>query len=366
MPEFSIVTSFFNEPISYIERLYKRICETQVDWEWVVTNDFSQDIEIEIKLEQISKSDSRVRKIVQSEKLEIFRNPSIYCRGEFIFHIDGDDFFHPLYLKHTREWFKKLPEVVCIISGGVWVNETGTCIRYNIDDPFMSPCVKDGIQYPINNYLGRIWRSRCKIDFSQIFENMDDFIRYNDRFIVEYLSTQGDILHLPRPYIHYTIRSTSNTHRQRTDEEKYKIEKTNLEFNNWISKQDLGFSRSPYLFCGTPSIEFISRSIQHIPWTKKPISVGIFGFPQTPVLRRLLSEIYPEFKFIYEPEVDLDQIDTFVVDNLDKDLLVPSNKTYYFSTENKTIIEIFFEKILPYRSSRWVLSDNNLWVCIFK
>ena len=150
------------------------------------------------------------------------------------------------------------------------------------------------------------------------------------------------------------------------DEEKYKIEKTNLEFNNWISKQDLGFSRSPYLFCGTPSIEFISRSIQHIPWTKKPISVGIFGFPQTPVLRRLLSEIYPEFKFIYEPEVDLDQIDTFVVDNLDKDLLVPSNKTYYFSTENKTIIEIFFEKILPYRSSRWVLSDNNLWVCIFK
>lgn len=366
MPEFSIVTSFFNEPTEYIDRLYQKIRETQVDWEWVVTNDFSENPEIEIKLKCISECDSRVRKIVQSEKLEIYRNPSIYCRGEFIFHIDGDDFFHPLYLKHTREWFKKLPNVVCIVSGGVWVRESGSTVRYNIDDPFITPSVKNGILYPINNYLGRIWRSSCEIDFSGIFENMNELIRYNDRFIVEYLSTKGDILHLPRPYINYTIRSASNTHRPRTDTEKYKIEKTNQEFNNWLSKKEARFSRSPYLFCGTPSIDSISHTIYHIPWTKNKIRVGMFGFPETPVLRRLISEIYPEFEFIYEPNENLEQIDAFVIDDLKKDFLVPKNKTYYFSTGDESIKKLFFEKMLPYVSTSWVLSDDYLWISVQK
>lgn len=367
MPEFSIVTSFYNEDSLYIERLYNQILRTGVDWEWIVTDDYSENREVNEKLSEISSKDSRVRKIVQYEKREIFRNPSLYTRGEFIFHIDGDDLFHPLYLKHTKKWFRKFSDVVCIISGSCWVKENGALIRYGIDDPFCLPHEKNGIRYPSHNYIGRIWRSSCEIDFSEVFSNPKNIIRQNDRYIVEFLSTKGDVLHLPRPYVFYTQRENSNTYRERKQEEELTIENTYIEFDNWLEKNRDWFSKNPYFYTGDVSFSEYILPFHHIMWSVEKRKCGVFGFSNLPVLRKLLIELYPELDINFEPpENILQDMSFFVVYNLDIEKNLPKNKNVYFATSKKEEIDNFYENELNTRNTSWVFSDETLWVCLYR
>jgi hypothetical protein len=367
MPEFSIVTSFYNEPTDYIQRLYDQILKTGVDWEWIVTDDFSDNQEIDKKLTQISLRDTRVRKIIQSQKREIFKNPSIYCRGKFIFHIDGDDLFHPIYLKQAKKWFEKFPDVVCIISGSCWIRESGSIIRYENDDPFCFPHEKNGLRYPLLNYLGRIWRSEIKLDFSDIFTNQQDIIRFNDRFIVEYLSTRGDILHLPRPYIIYTQRKSSNSNRERNSEEIKLIEKTSYQFESWLEKNRSWFPKNPHFYVGETSFFDQTLAFQHIVWSSERRKCGVFGFSNLPVLRKLLIELYPELDIIFDPTEDLlEGIPIFVVDDLEIENRLPKNTQIYYATKDIHIREDFFENIVTERSTRWVLSEDILWICLYR
>jgi glycosyltransferase involved in cell wall biosynthesis len=105
-PIFSVVTSFFDEGKKYVERLYDYISSQSVDWEWIVTDDFSGDTETEFCLRNLAIKDSRVKYQEQKEKREIFRDPQKVATGEFVFHIDADDRVHPSYLLHCEYWFR--------------------------------------------------------------------------------------------------------------------------------------------------------------------------------------------------------------------------------------------------------------------
>lgn len=168
-PRFSIVTSFFGDDSSYIYRLYDCAKAQNVDWEWIVTDDFSDNPETDKALLEISKRDKRVRRIIQTEKREFYRNPSLYAKGEFIFHIDGDDFYHHNYLEHCQKWFERFPEVVCILSASKWMKKSGKLERYFVHTPFLNPFMDKGRVMPALNFLGRVWRSKIKIDWSDVF-----------------------------------------------------------------------------------------------------------------------------------------------------------------------------------------------------
>lgn len=362
-PKFSIVTSFFGEPKEFVDRLYQSILQTNVDWEWVVTEDFSGSKETEKALSEIARKDKRVKKIKQKSKREIFRNPWLYAKGEFIFHIDGDDDFHPLYLQHCEEWFRKFPDVVCIISGGIWVNEKGCITNFFIDRPFVLPGNRNGTIHPHLNYLGRIWRSSVKIDFTEIFDNQEDIIRFNDRFIVEYLSTKGEILHLPRTYIKYIFRKDSNSNRERTEEEKKIIQKINNQFNSWLERNRKVFSRSTHFCTGEEDFEEEVTPFLNVDWTTEIKKVGVFGFSNLPVKKKLLQELFPEFIFSFEPKEDeIKNLDFLVVSNLEGKIFDFSQKRIYMTIKFEKNFQNCVKEIRGKYVFMWVANSDFFWI----
>lgn len=122
--KFSIITSFFNTS-KYVNRLYNSLLsQTYKNWEWVVTDDFSED-SAKDRLIEISKKDSRVRYIDQEFKQEIFWNPHKYSSHDssFILAIGSDDIIFPKTLEIYKHFFLTHPDIISITSGGERVTE---------------------------------------------------------------------------------------------------------------------------------------------------------------------------------------------------------------------------------------------------
>jgi len=363
MAKISIVTSFFSETIEMVERLYVNVKKCNVNWEWIVTNDFSNNSDLEDKLTRISNQDVRVRKITQKTKLEIFRNPSLYSEGDFIFVIDGDDVFNPVYLEHALVWFKRFPEVICIISGCRWVSDTGHVLKYHIDSPFETPHEKAGGFSLCPNYTGRIWRNTHQIDWTEIFKIPENIIRMSDHFIVEYLSTKGDILHLPRIYIDYEVKKNSNSRIDRTKEELHIIETTYQEFWDWRRAQKPQFSRFPYFFSGETEFQRELQPFLKISWDITKGVMGVIGFSRIPAKRKMLSQLYPEFTLLFDPSPhDSENIDFYVLCDIDKmEYEIPIKKWFtHFEGEDKK--EIIFSFLRKYSNLYWTNTEGNFWV----
>ena len=344
-PKFSIVTSFFGDDPSYIYRLYECAKTQNVDWEWIVTDDFSDNPETDKTLLEISKKDKRVRRIIQTEKREFYRNPSLYAKGEFIFHIDGDDFYHHNYLEHCQTWFERFPEVVCILSASKWMKKSGHLERYFVHTPFLNPFFDKGKVIPALNFLGRVWRSKIKIDWSDVFTDDSKMIRMNDQYIVKYLSTKGDILCLPRCYVEYETGKVSNSSKKRTPEEIVDIEQIDNEFEIWYEKNKREFIYFPYFFTGDGcDFELDCYNFLTLGWNGIK-SIDVYGFSELLVKRKLLRELFPDIEITFDSnspkskniiicgkvkvEPNIDNKKVFILTNTD------DNKDFYFNILQK-------------------------------
>jgi len=299
-PKFSIVTSFFGDDPSYIYRLYECAKAQNVDWEWIVTDDFSDNPETDKTLIEISKSDKRVRRIIQTEKRQFYRNPSLYARGEFIFHVDGDDLYHPSYLEHCQTWFERFSDVVCILSASRWMDKSGKLQRYFVHNPFLNPFISNSRVIPPVNYLGRVWRSKIKIDWSDIFTDDSKMIRMNDQYIVKYLSTRGDVLCLPRCYIEYETNKVSNSTRERSSEEKKDINQIDKEFEIWYEKNKREIPYFPYFFTGDGcDFELDCYNFLTLDWTNIK-SIDVYGFSELLIKRKILRELFQDIEINFD------------------------------------------------------------------
>jgi hypothetical protein len=366
-PRFSIVSSFFGDDPSYIYRLYECAKAQNVDWEWIVTDDFSDNPETDKALIEISKKDKRVRRIIQTEKLEFYRNPSLYARGEFVFHIDGDDFYHPSYLEHCQTWFDRLPDVSIILSGSKWVKKSGHLERYYLHNPFINNVSRasDG-SYRLNiNFLGRIWRNKFKIDWNNVFEDSSEMIRMNDKYIVNYLSTKGDVLCLPRCYIQYETAKISNSSRERTEDEKILINKVDREFNKWYSTTMPNFLFSTH-FCNGDNTDFEVECYPFLtlPWTKDKLKVGVFGFSEHKFKRKQLIQLFPDFDITFDPnELESSNISTFVINAMNSKIFDIPNGRLFILTNNEETRNFYFDSLRKKgKSASWFLYDSFCWI----
>jgi len=74
--KFTFVTSFYNTE-KYIQGLYESLLsQTYTNWDWVVTDDFSDDNTKE-KLLEICSKDRKVKYVEQSKKKEMFLHEKI-------------------------------------------------------------------------------------------------------------------------------------------------------------------------------------------------------------------------------------------------------------------------------------------------
>jgi autotransporter strand-loop-strand O-heptosyltransferase len=109
----SFVTSFYNAE-QYIDDLYPTVLNQTIDnWEWIVTDDFSDDNTKE-KVLEMCKLDSRIKYINQKEKQEIYWNPHKYANGDYILTIDADDQIFPKTAEVIAHMFDTKPDISCV------------------------------------------------------------------------------------------------------------------------------------------------------------------------------------------------------------------------------------------------------------
>lgn len=93
----SIITPVYNAEDSIYKTFESILNQNYIDYEWIITDDFSSDSTSKI-LEKISEKDSRIKifKNIQNSGAAVSRNNSIkHATGDFIAFIDSDDLWLP-------------------------------------------------------------------------------------------------------------------------------------------------------------------------------------------------------------------------------------------------------------------------------
>lgn len=210
--KFTVTTSFYNGE-QYIDRLYQSLKnQTYTNWEWVVTDDWSQDNAKE-KLIELASKDRKVKYVEQSKKKEMFWNPQVFCpNAEIIVQLDVDDLIHAKALEVYAHFFTKFPDVIAINCAqthimrpdGGW--DCYICIDYR----------KDNNMSAGQMVFLRAWRNNpnIKLDF-----NPNDWMNYfyNDLSMMCVLEEHGKILNLHRTLYSYTRRKDSISHSESDD-----------------------------------------------------------------------------------------------------------------------------------------------------
>lgn len=118
----SIVTSFFNSEKYIDEAIESVLNQTYKDFEYIVTDDFSDDKTYE-KLQEWIKKDKRIKYVQQNEKQEIYWSPHKYANGDIVVCFDSDDFLLPKAIEVLVHMFEDNPEVVLIDANSLHYKE---------------------------------------------------------------------------------------------------------------------------------------------------------------------------------------------------------------------------------------------------
>ena len=201
--KFTIVTSFYNGS-KFVKTLYEKIlAQAYTNWEWVITDDFSSDNGKEL-IQELSKSNRKIKYVEQSFKKEMFYNPQNFCKtAEIIVQLDQDDFFLPKALEVYHHFFTKFPDTILIASSANIFREDGSWMNFH------NPDFTD-IKNMTCGYLTtlRAWRNNPNTNWDFNPGNWMKYY-YNDLSIICSLEEQGKILNLPRNLYHYNYRESS-------------------------------------------------------------------------------------------------------------------------------------------------------------
>jgi hypothetical protein len=191
--DFSICTAFFNDSIDRAQNLWNCIERQEGSWEWVVTDDFSEDNSVKNWLINLSNIDDRVRYVEQNKKMEFMKNPTPFANGEFVLHVDSDDILYDGYLDVCKEMFNRLPDVGMILCTANVCDQHGGYLRYQQHNFLNAVCL-----------IGRCWRKSLDFSFDGILED-NFFTLCNDLFIVGMVSLKSKVLVIPRVFVKYRL-----------------------------------------------------------------------------------------------------------------------------------------------------------------
>ncbi len=234
MIKFTIYSGFYNN-VNYLPQIWEGIKnQTYSNWEWIISDDFSEDPKIEKTLIDFSHKHPQVKYIKPRWKREFYFNPPVeISSGEIMLIQDVDDFPHPKLLEIYEYNFKKFPKVEMISCSSLVTKNT----------------VKGGIEwYKDNHYKGiynleeakKIWRSlgdarayKIKSKSLNEFVSKEDFaLSFAEDTVKSYtLEMRGKLLFLPRILHTYVQESPSSvSHAVRPVEQLIAMEEENNKF----------------------------------------------------------------------------------------------------------------------------------------
>lgn len=226
--KFSIVTSFCNETEELINRVYDSIVnQTYSNFEWIITDDFSKDINTTIFVKSLPYRDSRIRYVDQKSKKEIWWNPQTYAVGDIIVVVDGDDITSKKTLEIYNYFYNKYPDVLCMTteiknfksgqySGSLYLNyENYNSHLHHVFDIKHDPdLIRNDVSDMLHHGYNRSWRNLPNIDFR---DELDNRLIINDFIQLTRLEEIGKLLHIPRPLYVYNTRDDSISRRVDSD-----------------------------------------------------------------------------------------------------------------------------------------------------
>jgi glycosyltransferase involved in cell wall biosynthesis len=208
--KFSISTSFYKRS-DKVQDLYQQILnQTYTNWEWIVTDDFSEENNAEQLLKDICAQDSRVKYYHQLRKKECFYNPQRGSSGDIIVMLDSDDYAYPKLLETYHNFFIKYPEIMGM-----------SCLSYTINEYNDFTEIQGGGNFrsgdsPTFNYTPM---SRA---FRNIYPEFDNGILkwyQNDTNIVRHMEFLGKWFYIPRTLCDYFYSDDTFSRKDRPQED---------------------------------------------------------------------------------------------------------------------------------------------------
>jgi hypothetical protein len=351
MKKFSVCTSFFNDEIVNVDSLYSAILNQNVDWEWVVTDDFSKNPKVKDYLILLSQKDSRVRFVNQTHKMQFMRNPSEFAEGEFIFHIDSDDLVYPGYLELCEKMFSRFPEVGVILTGAKFVSQHGIFRSYNIHKH------REGMI----SFLGRCWRRSFEIDFTGIIED-NFFTVSNDMFIVNYLCLKTRLLIIPRIFIQYreflNEKESYKPFGHRLDLSNELMESHGRTIGKFLEYYNINKQDNDGLFPYFESIKKLTTTLWLIHNAPNDYKINFVGFSLEPWQKILLQDLYFDRQITYNDDLQDNVIN--VIDTK-KEIQIENKHMFllHFDSTNPEEKNSFYSSTLSNYIRTW--SENNTW-----
>jgi len=217
--KFSISTTFYKRAHT-VEHIYRQILDqTYTNWEWIVTDDFSEENNAEELLKEICNNDPRVKYYQQSRKKEIFWNPQKGSNGDVVVVLDSDDYAFPTLLEVYKNFFDKHPEVMGMCCLSNTINETGNFVEIQGGGTY-----KIG-EHPTFNYTPM---SRA---FRNIYPEFDDGVLkwyQSDTNIVRHMEYLGKWFYLPRTLCEYYYSEDTISRADRSEEDWVDVERERL------------------------------------------------------------------------------------------------------------------------------------------
>jgi len=118
--KFTIFTSFYNYLDTFDDLAQSILGQTYQDWEWIISDDFSENPEVLPRLQSLVESSEKIKLVHPSFKKEFYWNPpTSYSTGDIFLVQDSDDLMHPKLLEVYRYNFDRFPKVQMISANSV-------------------------------------------------------------------------------------------------------------------------------------------------------------------------------------------------------------------------------------------------------
>lgn len=222
----TLTTAFYNN-CQYVQNLYNAIkAQTYKNWEWVVTDDFSEHSSSKELLLEIARNDRKVRYVNQYFKKEMFWNPQNFCKdAEIIIQMDSDDLPVPKALEVYHHFFTKFPDVALMVCASHHINgKSKKWIWYDFLDNRLFNNMSCG-----HITFFRAWRNNPNIAYN--FNPNNQMKHYfNDYSLVCTIEEHGKVLSLPRDLYRRNNRDDSISCTP-TSADSVENERANLENN---------------------------------------------------------------------------------------------------------------------------------------
>lgn len=221
--KFGIYTSFYNSE-KFVEYAFQNVENIKYDnFEWHITDDFSDDRTLELLSERIKTSSikEKIKLISQTEKKQMYWKPNLFFDTSFdwIILIDSDDVVDSECLTIINNFLRGRDDVSLISSDFHKIREENNSlhsISYILNDDILSR--KIDRYHPECDYLNNISYS-CfghlrgfKHDKIKSFDIVNNLACAEDSYHVMWSNSFGKYLHIPRPLYKWVLRNDSESH----------------------------------------------------------------------------------------------------------------------------------------------------------